>query len=168
MVIVNSTMEDIDKLFELYGAAASYMREMGAPSPWKGFERPVVAGEIEEGRQWKVIENGEIVAVFLTTYNDPHIWQEKDEDPAVYLHRIATHPGHRGKGYVQGIVDWGKEHARANGKKFLRLDTGAGNERLINYYKRCGFNFLGDVYTNSPALPAHYRGGTFALLEIVL
>ncbi|NIG56636.1 GNAT family N-acetyltransferase [Chitinophaga sp. Cy-1792] len=168
MTIVNSTMADIDRLFEMYDAASVYMKEKGAPSPWQGFERTKVAAEIEEARQWKVVENGEITAVFLTTYNDPHIWQEKDQDPAVYIHRIATHPEHRGKGYVQDIVDWAREHAQEKGKKFVRLDTGAGNKPLINYYIRCGFNFLGDVYINSPELPAHYRGGTFALLEIEL
>lgn len=167
-MIVNSTMADMDTLFAFYRAGAVYMKDMGEVRPWQEFERTAVAKEIEEGRQWKVLDNGETVAVFLTTYNDPFVWQEKDQDPAVYIHRIATHPEHRGKGYVQGIVDWGREHARENGKKFLRLDTGARNTRLVNYYKRCGFNLLGEVYPDSPALPAHYRGGIIALMEIAI
>ena len=50
------------------------------------------------------------------------------------------------------------------------MDTGSGNERLINYYSRCGFAILDtNVKVDyTPDLPAHYENGVFTLLEMAV
>ncbi|RAJ80314.1 acetyltransferase (GNAT) family protein [Chitinophaga dinghuensis] len=167
MQIINSTMEDIDTIFDLYDAGTAYQKR-NATRHWKGFDREMVAREIAGLRQWKILEEGVIVCVFATTFQDPNIWQEKDLDPSLYIHRIATHPDYRGKGYVKQIVAWAKAFAKTNNREYLRLDTGSGNEKLNAYYISCGFNYLGIVRTDSPELPAHYQNATFSLFEIKL
>jgi ribosomal protein S18 acetylase RimI-like enzyme len=168
MVILNSTLSDIDCLFKLYDDATAHMKQFTS-TYWRGFERSLVEAEINEGRQYKIIENGEIACVFVITFNDPTIWQEADADPAIYIHRIATNKSFRGNNYVQHIVNWAINYALKNGKDFLRLDTGADNEKINNYYISCGFTFkgvTGIAYTDD--LPEHYRNGKFSLFEIDL
>jgi len=129
----------------------------------------MVEAEIREKRQWKIIVNDKIACVFVTAFNDPFIWKEKDADPAVYLHRIATNPAFRGMGFVKLIVDWSKEFAQQHQKEFIRLDTGSDNEKLNNYYISCGFNYLGVINPDaSPALPLHYKMGGYSLFEMKL
>jgi len=90
-------------------------------------------------------------------------------DPSVYLHRIATHPAYKGKGIMHLIKKWSAEHARQNGKKFIRMDTWGGNEKLKAYYVHCGFTFLGQKSLPQPnPLPQHYWGTTLSLFEIAL
>lgn len=126
----------------------------------------MVAMAIKEKRQWKIIVDDQIVCIFTITYNDPDIWKEKDKDPAIYLHRIVTHPSHRGKFFVKHIKDWALEFGRKQGKKFIRMDT-FDNPKLIDYYVACGFNFLGLVTLGeSSDLPKHYRNATLSLFEI--
>lgn len=166
MHIVQSTPQDIDTLFQLYDEATAYMRQVGK-KVWLGFERAMVEQEIAEGRQFKIVEGAEVVCVFVITWNDPLIWKEKDADPSIYIHRIATRAAYRGNGYVKHIVAWVQAYAREHGRKFVRMDTGAGNERLNNYYVGCGFRYLGTTMpVTGSGLPAHYEKGEFSLFEM--
>ncbi|WP_394674460.1 GNAT family N-acetyltransferase [uncultured Chryseobacterium sp.] len=99
----------------------------------------------------------------------PQIWKERNEDPALYIHRIATDPDFRGQNLVTEIVRWAKEYATRNNKVFIRMDTVGENKGLITYYEKCGFEFLRlSTLKNTEALPAHYSNATVCLFEIKL
>lgn len=144
MKIINSRPEDIAIIFKLYEYGTAYQKKV-AKKHWKGFERSLIETEISEGRQWKIIFDEQIVCVFAITFNDPFIWQEKDKDPAIYIHRIATNPLFRGNSFVKHIVEWARKYAKERGKLYIRMDTGSGNEKLNKYYISCGFTYLGIV-----------------------
>jgi ribosomal protein S18 acetylase RimI-like enzyme len=181
MKIENSGLEDLDTIFRLYDEGTAYQK-LVAKKHWQGFDRAIIANEIREKRQWKImaaVPSGtgeeavpsstreEVACVFAIAFSDPFIWQEKDKDPAVYIHRIATNPLFRGNGFVKHIVAWAKEYARDNEKYFIRMDTGSGNEKLNNYYTSCGFTYLGITELRDTGyLPAHYRGGASSLFEL--
>jgi len=167
-VIVNSTLADIPELFRLYDLARKYQQEKSTRH-WKGFERSLIEEEIAQQRQWKIVEEGRIACIFMIAYQDPFIWGDKDRDPAVYIHRIVTNPDFRGRQYMMKIIDWAKAHAGEKGKKFLRMDTWGDNQKLTDYYTRCGFNFLGVITPQSTEqLPKHYSCISLSLLEIPL
>jgi ribosomal protein S18 acetylase RimI-like enzyme len=109
----------------------------------------------------------EIVAVFAITFNDPIIWGEKDEQPAIYIHRIVTHPNYRGNHFVKEIVAWAKKYCIENNKDFIRLDTWGDNEKLMQHYINSGFTFLGlSPEMKSDTLPKHYDSLRLSLFEI--
>jgi hypothetical protein len=110
MLITNCTLSDVDTMFALYDYATKRMKPY-TTAPWVGFARTMVEQEITEQRQWKIVEEEQIACVFLTTYTDPLIWGDKDKDPSVYIHRIATNPQFAGRFYVKTIVEWAKQHA---------------------------------------------------------
>ena len=166
MEILLSKIDDIDVIFELYDYATTFQKKVGTNS-WKGFERTMIEDEIAAQRHFVIRDENQISATFVLTFSDPIIWKEADNDPSVYIHRIATHPDFRGRNYVQKIVNWTKEYAKNEGKKFVRLDTTSGNEPLNQYYIKCGFTYKGNSeieWTNE--LPEHYKDGSFALFEI--
>lgn len=168
MEILLSKISDIDAVFELYDAATAFQKKVGTNS-WKGFERTMIEDEIAAQRHFVIRDENQISATFVLTFSDPIIWKEADKDPSVYIHRIATHPNFRGRNYVQKIVNWTKEYAKNEGKKFVRLDTTSGNEPLNQYYIKCGFTYKGNSeieWTNE--LPEHYKDGSFALFEIAV
>jgi GNAT superfamily N-acetyltransferase len=166
MTITNCTAPDTEEIFRLYRLATEYQKTK-ASVLWPEFERELVNKEIAEKRQWKIMVGDSIACVFATTFNDPFIWQEKDKEPSVYIHRIATDPGHRGNNFVIEIVRWARTHAKENGKSFIRLDTVGENKGLINYYQKCGFSFLGVFkLKDTTHLPAHYHNASVSLFEI--
>src|SRR5688572_25973957 len=166
MEIIASTFDDIPAIFKLYDEAIAFQKKV-SDRHWKGFERSLVEKEINEKRQWKIMEGDQVACIFAIAFNDPLIWREKDKDKAIYLHRIVTNPLFRKKYYVKAIKEWTIDFAKKNGIDFVRMDTWGDNQKLLEYYTNCGFNFLGFTkITDTTGLPAHYEGLSLSLFEI--
>ena len=168
MQILNSTANDIDQIFGFYKVATDFQKSKFIVQ-WPQFERALIEKEIAELRQWKLIIDGQVACVWATTFSDPQIWEDKNNDPAVYIHRIATNTDFRGQNLVTTIVTWAKAYAKENRKKFVRLDTVGENQGLIKHYQKSGFNYLGLFgLKNTDQLPAHYHNAAVALFELTV
>ncbi len=166
--IRNSNINDIDEIFRLYKIATDFQKTRFTVH-WPEFDRKLIETEILENRQWKIVADEKIACVWATTFNDPQIWEERNEDPSVYIHRIATNPDFRGQNVVTHIVEWVKMYAEKNQKQFVRMDTVGDNPGLINYYTKCGFDFLGLLkLKNTEGLPAHYDNATVSLFQMTI
>lgn len=169
MTIENSTAVDIAEIFRLYKMASNHQTKIKAVIIWPEFERKLVETEVAEGRQWKLIIDGKIACIWATTFSDEQIWEERNADAAIYIHRIATNPDFRGQNFVSIIVDWARHFAIKTGKDFVRMDTIGNNMKLIEHYTNAGFQFLGLFnLKNTDGLPAHYKYGPVCLFEIKL
>ena len=168
MQIINSTEQDVETIFKFYDDAIAYQK-IKFNKHWQGFDIGLIKTEIQEKRQYKIVVDDVVVCVFAVTFNDFIIWGDKDKDPSIYLHRIVTKPGFRGNGYVKNIIDWAVNYGKENGKQFVRLDTWGDNQKLIEYYTNCGFNFLGLTgEIVSADLPKHYQSLYLSLFEIAI
>ncbi|WP_346238322.1 GNAT family N-acetyltransferase [Niabella insulamsoli] len=168
MEITNCTDADIGEIFRLYKIATDFQKTRFTVY-WPEFERSLIETEILESRQWKMVSNDKIACIWATTFSDPQIWEDLNEDPSVYIHRIATDPDFRGNNFVKKIVAWAKQYALKHDKRFIRMDTVGNNPGLISYYTKCGFDFLGLSKLKHPeGLPAHYQNGTVSLFQIPL
>ncbi len=169
MLIDNSTLENIDDIFRLYKMATAYQKIKQTVVVWPEFDRQLVTTEIAENRQWKLIIDGDIACVWATTFSDAQIWGERNEDAAIYIHRIATNHTFRGYNFIATIVTWAKDYAKSVGKNLVRLDTIGNNVKLIEHYTNAGFTFLGLFnLTDTSSLPAHYHNAAACLFEIKL
>ena len=167
--ILNSTIQDIDEIFRLYNIATEYQKKKFSDNLWPKFERSLVEAEINERRQWKLVIDDTIACVWATAFSDPQIWEEKDKDPSVYIHRIATNPEFRGRNFVSEIVKWANTYAQQHNKSYIRLDTCGNNKKLINHYKKSGFDFLGiSKIKSSEGLPSHYNNADVCYFQIEL
>lgn len=168
MKIINSTKNDIEEIFRLYRIATDFQKTKFIIQ-WPEFEKSLVETEISENRQWKLIIDGQIACIWATTFSDPQIWEEKNNDPSVYIHRIATNPNFKGRNLVNDIVRWAISYAKMHNKDYIRMDTVGENIRLINHYKKVGFDFLGLFkLLHTTGLPAHYENATVSLFQIKL
>jgi GNAT superfamily N-acetyltransferase len=169
MRIENSSQEDISEIFRLYKIASDYQRSKKTVVVWPEFDHEVVETEVAEARQWKLIIDEQVACVWATTFDDAQIWEERNADPSVYIHRIATNPDFRGKNFVVIIVEWAVQYAKEQGKEFVRLDTIGDNTGLIKHYTGAGFYFLGIFDLKSTqGLPTHYHNAPVSLFEINL
>ena len=169
MRIKNVVPEDIEEVFALYKTAANYQKEKKTVIVWPNFDREMVAIEIAENRQFKLLVQNEVACVWALTFSDLQIWEDSKEDRAVYLHRIAVNPNFRGNHYIDTIVNWAKEFALKKDIQYIRLDTLGENLRLIKHYKHAGFDFLGLFnLKNTANLPDHYKLAPVCLFEIDL
>lgn len=164
--IAKTTVGDIPAIFKLYDEAIAFQKEVGN-NHWLGFEIALIEKEISEERHFKVVGDDEVISTFCITLNDPLIWKDSDLVRAVYIHRIATSKNARGNNVLKHIIAYTIDYAKEQELQYIRMDTGAGNDRLIGYYIKNGFTFIGDTKVNyTPDLPAHYKDGSFALLQM--
>ncbi len=169
MKITTSTSQDIPEIFRLYKLATDLQRIKWPENLWPKFEAALIQTEVNEKRQFKLLIDNKIACVWAITYSDPQIWEEQDNDFSIYIHRIATNPAFRGNDLVTKIVDWCTAFAKSKNKQFIRLDTCGKNEKLIQHYTKCGFDFLGiKKLKDTSGLPPHYHGADVCFFEINL
>ncbi len=160
--------EDLEPIMRLYDDASALQLSKGMIT-WPKFPSSLVEEELRAGLQWKGLVDGEIACIWAVAFRDPLIWGERDADPSIYLHRIATAPAQRGQGLVGQIVIWAEQICHERGLRFIRLDTVGDNEGLIRHYIHHGFTFLGsDVLKDVGGLPSHYAEDVVLRFEIDL
>ena len=165
MKIINCYLNDISKIFELYRIATDYMK-LKKQVAWPDFERELIIKEIKDQRQWKILIDNEIACIWAITLNDELIWGNENNEPSVYIHRIATNPDFRGRNLVKHIVGWADNYCIDNNLKYVRMDTVGLNKGLISHYKKLGFDFLGTKeLDNVEDLPEHYSEGPVCLFQ---
>jgi GNAT superfamily N-acetyltransferase len=163
---INCTTDDIDTIFHFYDDAIAFQKTV-FNKHWKGFDRHVIEAEVHEGKHWKIMKGAQVACVFEAQLGDPLIWKEKDKDPSIYLHRIVSHSQFRGSNFLQKIIEWAKDFAKANSLKYIRLDTWGDNPSLISYYVKSGFEHVGFSIPDNPGnLPKHYDAISLALFEL--
>lgn len=84
---------------------------------------------------------GELLGAVVLLSRDGR-WPDSGEVPAYYIHNLVTDPGAKGAGRL--LLARAEELARADGKKFLRLDCAVDNRFLNQYYEEQGFVFAGN------------------------
>ena len=157
MNILTCTPADITTILNLYNAARQLQTERGMVV-WPSFDKAFLLAEINQNRHFKLVDNGVVACVWVITLQDEDIWEAREKDDALYIHRIATNPVMRGKRYIDGLVNWAKAYAVSLHRKYVRLDTLGNNTKLIQHYTSAGFTFLG-IHTlqNTANLPGHYQ-----------
>ena len=164
--IVNTAEADLDFIYALFEEAIAYQR-LNNFTVWNGFDKNILISEVKNKGQYKIIVKDDITCVFSVCKNDPFTWGERDNGDAIYLHRIVVNPLFRGQRQFEKILEWSVLFAMERNISFIRMDTWADNKSgIINYYKKYGFTFLGNVITpDHPDLPIQNRKLEVALLE---
>jgi ribosomal protein S18 acetylase RimI-like enzyme len=165
VTIKPSDRGDLQAILEMYRFASALQQEKGMVV-WPDISPSLIQQEIEEQRQWKMVIDGQLACVWVVAFDDPLIWGEKNKDPAIYLHRIATAPDFRGQGLVEFVVKAAVDIACKMRLDFIRLDTVGVNPGLIEHYTNHGFTYLGAFQLKSTqGLPGHYNDGPVLLFE---
>jgi len=166
--IVNTTKGDLDKILCLFEQAMDLQRKNGY-EVWSSIDKIALEKDIETGLQYKIVKDADILCIFSISHNDPFTWRDRDQNNAIYLHRIVVNPNFKGQRQFEKVLNWAKHFAPQKNLKFVRMDTWADNKKIIDYYKSFGFEFI-EYYrtTDTPELPIQNRNLNVALLEMAL
>lgn len=95
------------------------------------------------------VENIIIGCITVSTFMDEEYktvdWLTKNENN-IYIHRLAVHPNHQGKGYAQTLMTFAENFARENNYQSVRLDTFSQNPRNLQFYSKRGYLKTGEIY----------------------
>jgi ribosomal protein S18 acetylase RimI-like enzyme len=166
--ILNTTTGDLHAVQLLFKQAMELQGQMGY-KVWDNIDTRALERDIENKLQFKIVKDNAILCIFSIQYSDPFIWRDRDLNDAIYLHRIVVNPSFKGQKQFQKVLDWAKQTAHDRHLRFVRMDTWADNQKIIDYYKTFGFEFIENYKTpDTPELPIQNRNLEVALLEMKL
>lgn len=161
-----ATLEDLPQIFDLFEKAIQYQQTNGYIG-WKSYDKAFIRKDVEQGLLFKIVCDDKVICIFSVCYTDELIWREREKGDALYLHRIVLNRDFRGVKIFAVVLEWAIQQVREQNLRFIRMDTWAGNTKLIDYYKSYGFNFIENYTTsNTPDLPEQHRNLNVALLEL--
>jgi len=164
--IVQTTTEDLDTVFLLFKQVTRAQSKDGY-KVWSSVDKETLERDVEERRQYKIVKGDDILCLFSMLSSDPFIWRGRENGDAIYLHRIVANPDFKGQKQFEKVLVWAIQYAHQNDIKFIRMDPWADNEKLIDYYKSFGFEFIENYKTpDIPELPRQNRNLDHALLEL--
>lgn len=150
-MIRKATKEDLPAVKSLTEACAKTLQEKHI-FQWNEHypSREKLATDIQKNELYLWEEANVIISIMTltstmaTVYGDVH-WLTPNKDN-LYLHRLATHPGHWGKGYARKMMDFAEKRAKQNNFTSVRLDTFSKNKRNLRFYKARDYKRLGVIY----------------------
>lgn len=166
MKIRPSIHSDVRTFRSFWDAALAYQKGRQLPL-WPPFPESHIEQEIQAGLHFSSdFPNGVLAGYFSVALSDELIWAREERGDAVYIHRMCVNPLRRGSNLAQSVLVWSREYALSVGRKFIRMDTWADNQRLVGYYIDCGFHYIGDRQLGDvTGLPPHYSNTRLALFQ---
>ena len=158
--IRHSTLQDLERMMELYAYARSFMKEHGNPNQWGPTHWPpeaLIRNDIENGNSYVCLNDaGKIIGTFFfiqgadiePTYRNITDGHWLDSSPYGVVHRIAADGSEKGTGTF--CLNWAYEQCG-----HLRIDTHGDNTVMQNLLKKLGFVRCGTIYVredNDPRL----------------
>lgn len=166
--IQNTEKQDLDLIYLFFEKAIQYMQKKQFVG-WTTYDKTFIKRDQENKLQFKIVQNHRLVCVFSICFSDALIWREKETGDAIYLHRIVVNPLFKGQQQLAKILHWVRDLASEQNLKYIRMDTWADNQNIIDYYKSFGFKHIENYTTpNTPQLPEQHRDLKVALLEMKL
>ncbi len=119
-----------------------------------------LSDDISRGELFCITDSKKVIGIIvITEIEDTEYKNVKWLTPqgkSIYIHRLAVHPDHQGKGYAKELMDFAESFAQSMEYKSVRLDTFSQNPRNNIFYKNRGYKQLDDIYfENQSEHPFH-------------
>lgn len=161
-----AALDDIPVICQLFEEAIQFQK-INHYIGWNTYDREYIKTDIENKFLFKIVKEGNLIAIFSICFKDPLIWREMERGDAIYLHRIVLNRMFAGEKIFQRILAWAIQYCHQMKLAYIRMDTWAENEKIINYYKSYGFTFIENYRTsNNGNLPGQHRNLNVALLQL--
>jgi GNAT superfamily N-acetyltransferase len=165
MRIHRSSQSNVSAFLDFWNSAISYQRTKNLPL-WPPYPEAMISEEIDSGLHFSAyFADGDLAGYFSVALSDALIWEE-EQGNAIYIHRMCVNPNRRGSNLASSVLVWAYQHAFSLGRNFVRMDTWGDNKRLVDYYVKSGFRYIGDRRLGVVLdLPPHYSNTNLALFE---
>jgi GNAT superfamily N-acetyltransferase len=137
--------DDLSSVAQIIEEAAEWLEEIGSPL-WKDDElnRGTMRSDIDAGLFFIGYCDGNPGGTIRYQQQDNLFWPDMISGEAAYVHRIAVRRKYSGGELSKSLIDWAAARAKAEGRKFLRLDCESTRMSLRAVYENFGFFYHSD------------------------
>lgn len=142
-----ATAGDVEAIASVLREADAWVAASGAPM-WVTDELSAraIAADVSAGSMYvAVVSDGEdggdtVVGTVRFQLEDREFWPDlPPPHESAFVHRLAVRRAFAKQGVSTSLLAWSASHARAAGRRDLRLDCDAARIRLRAVYERFGF-----------------------------
>ena len=150
MIIRKAEKNELDDIMQVYESCVNRMIALGIDQWDETYpNREIIQQDLEIGNYYVGVIDNEIVAgIKIDSIQDPTYltidWADKTNNFMV-VHRLCSKTRVWSKGIGKKMMDFAEELALNNKCISMRLDTYINNPKAIAFYKRIGYNQLGNI-----------------------
>jgi ribosomal protein S18 acetylase RimI-like enzyme len=144
--IIRAVQGDLDTILEILEEASRWLSSKGLESRWRPTPafRQTIKDNIERGEAYVVKALEATVGTITLQWNDEKFWGDLPPE-AGYIHKLAIRRSYSGQHLGLRLLQWAEAKARAEGKRYLRLDCLTSNKIIREYYEKVGFIHVRDT-----------------------
>jgi GNAT superfamily N-acetyltransferase len=144
--IVRAQRPDLDRVLEILEEASGWLTSKGLETQWHPSPtfRESILENIDRGEVHVVKDLNATVGTITLQWSDQKFWGDLPLN-AGYVHKLAIKRSYSGQRLGLRLLQWAEAKARAEGKRYLRLDCLAGNKTIREYYEKAGFIHIRDT-----------------------
>ena len=139
--IVQAKSDDYETVLSILREVAKWLEDIGKPL-WKHDElnEDFIRPHVEAGMYHLAKIGDEFAGCFRYQLEDKEYWDDVPHADSAFVHRVAVRRQFSGNNIAGQMIEFAKHKAKADGKKFLRLDC-ANRDKLRKLYEGFGFEF---------------------------
>jgi ribosomal protein S18 acetylase RimI-like enzyme len=150
-MIRHAKPSEIDKIITITRACAQKMTSEGIIQWNEQYPNSeAFQTDISRNELYVLLDKNEVIACICISTEKDEEYKEVDwltQDAAhYYIHRLAVHPIHQGKGFARELMDFAENLAVQNNTRSIRLDTFSKNPRNQKFYEARGYKRLGNIF----------------------
>lgn len=132
--------EDAGVVEEMLVEAARWVDALGVVMWEEGELQPAhIQAEVDAGQFFIAEVDGVAAGAVRFQLEDTLFWPDIEQDESAFVHRLVVRRRFKGQGVATALLRWAVAHARASGRRYLRLDCDASRVKLRELYERFGF-----------------------------
>ena len=148
MEIRRTTLNDLQRVMEIYDIARQFMKDVGNPTQWNDSypSEKLIISDINNGVSYVIMDGDKIVGTFVFVEGEEPTYSTIDgcwlnEKPYGTIHRIAS------DGSVKGIADECLNFCKKRNPN-IRIDTHKDNSVMLRWINRSGFKKCGIIHVS--------------------
>ncbi|ADK16926.1 MULTISPECIES: GNAT family N-acetyltransferase [Clostridium] len=156
-MIRKAIMEDIKDIMEIIRQTIAEMRTYNNTQWDENYPQKKDFIDDIENENLFIVERNEILVGFLcinkiepAEYNGLN-WSLNED--CLVLHRMSVSPNHRRCGIASELMKFTESLALKNNIQYLKTDTYSVNAKMQALFKKCGYNFVGEIHFNGKEKP---------------
>lgn len=144
-------LTDVEKIYSLMRACAANLISKGIYQWNECYPTKEILTDDVKLQQLYVLESNQniigcVVVSFVMDDEYKSVSWLTPTTKHIYIHRLAVHPKHQGKGYAQKLMQFAENVAKSNSCASIRLDTFSKNLRNQKFYELRGYKKVGEVF----------------------
>ena len=152
--IRKGTSHDLDDLEELYNALNDSLEKWVNYPGWKKGVYPIredAEKGIVNGTLFVAMLKDNIVGTIILNHEPEEAYKEikwgfeSDYLDVLVVHTFLVHPDYKQCGIGKRLMEFAEQYAKETNMKSIRLDVYEGNLPAIQLYKKCGYQYKGNV-----------------------